>query len=41
MANKEDFLKVRGGDYQVEHFRGYCKSHGDMGYMQVVVPGQT
>ena len=41
LKNNEEVLKVRGGDYQIEHFRGYCKSNGERGYIQVVIPGQA
>ncbi|KAL7538313.1 hypothetical protein ACHAXR_008477 [Thalassiosira sp. AJA248-18] len=38
LTNVEDMEKSRGGNYQVEHFRGYCKKHGKNGYIKIDVP---
>ena len=34
----QEVAKVRGGDYKMDHFRGYCKGRGGSGYIQVKVP---
>lgn len=38
LSNSEEVVKVRGGDFQIEQFRGYCKGHGEAGYIPVVLP---
>lgn len=35
LENKEEVVKARGGDYQMDHFRGYCKGHGKKGYISI------
>lgn len=38
LTNTEEIEKVRGGGYQIAHFRGYCKQHGKNGYIKVALP---
>ena len=35
LTSKEEVVKARGGDYDIEHFRGYCKGHGAKGYISI------
>jgi len=41
LTNEKDIVKERGGGYQVDHFRGYCKQHGKRGYIKVDLPTAT
>ena len=35
LTSKQEVVKARGGNYQIEHFRGYCKGHGSRGYITI------
>jgi len=39
--NADEILEVRGGGYQMEHFRGYCKQHGKNGYINVDIQSEN
>lgn len=38
LTDSKEVETVRGGTYQIEHFRGYCKKHGKMGYIKIDIP---
>mmetsp|Transcript_207 Transcript_207/g.477 ORF Transcript_207/g.477 Transcript_207/m.477 type:complete len:500 (-) Transcript_207:321-1820(-) len=40
LTNADEVVKLRGGRYQTEHFRGYCKQHGKNGYIKVDIQSQ-
>ncbi len=34
----DEMAKVRGGKFQPEQFRGYCKGHGAKSYIPIILP---
>lgn len=41
LTKEDEVEKERGGNYQPQHFRGYCKHSGKRGYIALKVPGST
>lgn len=41
LSNGDEVKRERGGQFQPEQFRGYCKSSGKNGYIQMKVPTNT
>ncbi|KAL3782470.1 hypothetical protein HJC23_002221 [Cyclotella cryptica] len=41
LTNQNEVEQERGGKYQPQHFRGYCKSSGKKGYIAMKVPSST
>ena len=35
LTDTEGVVAARGGGFQVEHFRGYCKQRGKSGYIRI------
>jgi len=38
LDNAEEIAKVRGGEFQPQQFRGYCKGHGANSYIPITLP---
>lgn len=41
MTNEDEVQQERGGKFQIEQFRGYCKGPGKSGYIPMTVPKST
>lgn len=38
LTDSKETMTARGGAYQTQHFRGYCKNYGKHGYIKIDIP---